>query len=111
MADKGFTISAFVAKRQSFRGIKNQFSTAEVFQTQEIAQLCFHAERSIERVKNFHIVEGVLPLSIAPLSTKTCWWLTNLDVLLVQDDIDDLSFKSAVQISRFFPCLPSKILP
>ncbi|CAG2252741.1 unnamed protein product [Mytilus edulis] len=77
MADKGFTISAFVAKRQCafnnippFRGIKNQFSTAEVFQTQEIAQLCFHAERSIERVKNFHIVEGVLPLSIAPLSTK-----------------------------------------
>ncbi|XP_071123749.1 uncharacterized protein [Mytilus edulis] len=90
MADKGFTISDLVAKRQcalnipSFRGIKDKFSTAEVFQTQEIVQLRIHVERSIERDKNFHIPE---------LSTKifqTCCWLTNLDVLLVQNDINDL---------------------
>ncbi|CAC5415472.1 unnamed protein product [Mytilus coruscus] len=99
MADKGFTISDLLAKRQCalnippFRGIKDQFTTEEVFQTQEIAQLRIHVERSIGRVKNFHILEGVLPLSIAPLSTKifqTCCWLTNLDVPLVQDDINDL---------------------
>ncbi|XP_076071975.1 uncharacterized protein LOC143043658 [Mytilus galloprovincialis] len=99
MADKGFTINDLLVKRQCalnippFRGIKDQFTTDEVFQTQEIAQLRIHVERSIGRVKNFHILEGVLPLSIAPLSTKifqTCCWLTNLDVPLVQDDINDL---------------------
>ncbi|XP_076082648.1 uncharacterized protein LOC143053756 [Mytilus galloprovincialis] len=99
MADKGFTINDLHVKRQCalnippFRGIKDQFTTDEVFQTQEIAQLRIHVERSIGRVKNFHILEGVLPLSIAPLSTKIfqrCCWLTNLNVPLVQDDINDL---------------------
>lgn len=104
MADKGFTISDLLEKRHCklnippFRGIKDQFTTEEVFQTQEIAKLRIHVERSIGRVKNFHILEGVLPLTIAPLSTKifqTCCWLTNLDVPLVQNDKTDVESNSA----------------
>ncbi|XP_021373733.1 uncharacterized protein LOC110463446 [Mizuhopecten yessoensis] len=94
MADKGFTIGDLLEKRQCylnippFRGNSNQFSTTEVFQTQEIAQLRIHVERSIGRVKNFHILEGVLPLSLAPLASKivqVCCWLTNFDTPLVED--------------------------
>ncbi|CAC5355706.1 unnamed protein product [Mytilus coruscus] len=99
MADKGFTITDLLEKRQyalkfpQFRGVQDRFTTEELFQTQEIAQLCIHVERRIGRAKNFHILEGVLPLSIAPVSTKifqTCCWLTNLNVPLVQDDKSDL---------------------
>lgn len=67
-------------------GNANQFSTDDVYRTQEIAQLRIHVERSIGRVKNFHVLEGVVPLSIVPLINKifqVCCWLTNLDLPLV----------------------------
>ena len=92
MADKGFTIKDLLEKKgctlniPPFRGSKAQFTTDEVFETQEIAQLRIHVERNIGRVKNFHIFDGVLPLSLAPLATQlfqVACWLTNLDVPLV----------------------------
>ncbi|XP_061178177.1 uncharacterized protein LOC133186841 [Saccostrea echinata] len=92
MADKGFTIADLLEKRQCslnippFRGTSNQFSTDEVFKTQEIAQLRIHVERSIGRVKNFHVLEGVIPLTMVHFITKifqVCCWLTNLDYPLV----------------------------
>ena len=94
MADKGFPIGDLLEKRgctlniPPFRGSANQFSTEEVFKTQEIAQLRIHVERCIGRVKGFHIFDGILPLSLAPLSDKifqVCCWLTNFDVPLVED--------------------------
>ncbi|XP_078331887.1 uncharacterized protein LOC144625315 [Crassostrea virginica] len=92
MADKGFTIADLLEKQQCFlnippfRGSANQFSTDDIYRTQEIAQLRIHVERSIGRVKNFHILEGVVPLSIVPLISKifqVCCWLTNFDYPLV----------------------------
>ena len=92
MADKGFTISNLLKDRKChlnippFRGSNEQFSTEDVYRTQEIAQLRIHVERSIGRIKNFHIFDGTLPLSIAPLASKifqVCSWLTNLDIPLV----------------------------
>lgn len=92
MADKGFTIADLLEKKQCFlnippfRGNANQFSTDDVYRTQEIAQLRIHVERSIGRIKNFHVLEGVVPLSIVPLINKifqVCCWLTNLDCPLV----------------------------
>lgn len=67
-------------------GSAAQFSTNQVFETQEIAELRIHVERSIGRVKNFHIFDGVLPLSLAPLASKlfrVACWLSNFDVQLV----------------------------
>ena len=58
----------------------------DVFKTQGIAQLRIHVERSIGRVKNFHILEGVIPITKLPLISKifqVCCWLTNLDIPLV----------------------------
>lgn len=92
MADKGFTIKDVLEKKKCklnippFRGSSPQFTTDQIFETQEVASLRIHVERSIGRVKNFHILDGVLPLTLSPLVTKifqvTCW-LTNIDVPLV----------------------------
>lgn len=93
MADKGFTIKDLLEKKKCtlnippFKGITAQFTTEQVFETQDIAKLRIHVERSIGRVKNFHILDGVMPLSIAPQSTqifKVCCWLTNFDEPLVK---------------------------
>lgn len=46
------------------------FSVDNVYWTQEIAQLRKHVERSTGRLKHFHILEGVVPLSIVPLISK-----------------------------------------
>ena len=75
-----------VSKYSVISGSANQFSTDDIYKTQEIAQLRIHVERSIGRVKNFHILEGVVPLSIVPLISKVfqvCCWLTNFDYPLV----------------------------
>lgn len=76
MADKGFTISDLLKTKgctlniPPFRGNSNQFTTEEVHLTQKIASLRIHVEqRKIGRVKHFHIFDGVLPLSLAPLAT------------------------------------------
>jgi hypothetical protein len=92
MADKGFTIRDVLEQKKCklnippFRGASAQFTTDEVFETQEMASLRIHVERSIGRVKNFHILDGVLPLTLQPMSTKNfqvICWLTNFDVPLV----------------------------
>ena len=91
MADKGFTIRDVLEKKKCklnippFRGASAsaQFTTNE---TQEIASLRIHVERSIGRVKNFHILDGVLLLTLQPISTQffqVICWLTNFDVPLV----------------------------
>ncbi|KAK3088592.1 hypothetical protein FSP39_021029 [Pinctada imbricata] len=94
MADKGFTIKDLLEKKKChlnippFRGQSSQFSTNQVFETQEIAELRIHVERSIGRVKNFHILQGVMPISLAPNATKifqVCCWLSNFDVPLVKN--------------------------
>ena len=95
MADKGFPIKNLLEKRKCnlnippFKGVNPQFTTDQVFETQEIAKLRIHVERSIGRVKNFHILDGILPLTLAPLASKifqVVCWLTNFDVPLVGDE-------------------------
>ncbi|XP_069105937.1 uncharacterized protein [Argopecten irradians] len=94
MADKGFTIADLLKERlctlniPPFKGKSNQFTIKEVFETQEIAQVRIHVERSIGRVKNFHLFDGVLHFSLAPIASKcfqVACWLTNFDVPLVTD--------------------------
>jgi hypothetical protein len=94
MADKGFTIADMLEKKgctlniPPFRSSTSQFSSQDVIKTQEIAKLRIHVERAIGRVKNFHIFDGVLPISLAPLVTQmftVCCWITNLDVPLVEN--------------------------
>lgn len=71
LADKGFDIHDLMAlkgaslyippKRQS---VQDQFTKDECFQTMSIANVRIHVERSIKRVKAWHIFDQVIPLSM-----------------------------------------------
>lgn len=72
MADKSFTIRDILQEKGCTLNIppfytKGQFTVDEIFYTQEIAKVKIHVERSIGRNKCFHIFDGVMPLSLAPL--------------------------------------------
>lgn len=43
--------------------MSDQMSAEDVIATQEIASLRIHVERAINKVKNFLIFDGVIPLS------------------------------------------------
>ena len=67
MADKGFTISdllplGVVLNLPPFLGGDSQMSAEDVIKTQEIASLRIHIERAINKIKNFHIWDKVIPL-------------------------------------------------
>ncbi|XP_052697412.1 uncharacterized protein LOC128175656 [Crassostrea angulata] len=108
MADKGFTIKNMLEKKgctlniPPFRSSSNQFTTQEVLNIQEIAKLRIHVERAICRVKNFHIFDGVLSLSLVPLSSQVfsvCCWITNLDVLLIESKFSSDRIRAFIAIS------------
>jgi len=67
MADKGFTISDLLPLGVSlnlppFLGGSDQMPAEDVVKTQEIASLRIHIERAINKIKNFHIWDRVIPL-------------------------------------------------
>ena len=68
MADKGFTISDLLPLGVSlnlppFLGGSSQMPAENVVKTQEIASLRIHIERAINKIKNFHIWDRVIPHS------------------------------------------------
>ena len=68
MADKGFTIEDVLPLGVSlnippFLGMSDQMPAEDVIKTQEIASLRIHVERAINKIKNFLIFEGVIPIS------------------------------------------------
>ena len=67
MADKGFTMEDLLPLGVSlnippFLGSSSQLPAQDVVRTQEIASLRIHVERAINKIKNFHIWDGVVPL-------------------------------------------------
>ncbi|XP_020905111.2 uncharacterized protein LOC110243363 [Exaiptasia diaphana] len=67
MADKGFTIDDLLPLDVSinlppFLGSADQMPAEDVIKTQEIASLRIHVERAINKIKNFHIFDRVIPL-------------------------------------------------
>ena len=68
MADKGFTIQDILPlgttlNIPSFLGQNAQMSAEDVIHTQQIASVRIHVERAINRIKNYKIWSGVIPLS------------------------------------------------
>lgn len=87
MADKGFTISDLLEpigvglNIPPFLGLRSQQTPSEVIATQEIASERIHVERAINKVKNFHIFNQVIPLSLAGSLNQmwtVCAMLTNM---------------------------------
>ncbi|XP_056313980.1 uncharacterized protein LOC130229290 [Danio aesculapii] len=86
MADKGFLIRDLLADidvslvTPTFLGPSGQLSKEEIAHTQEIARLRIHVERAIRRIKEYHIFDGVLPLSLCGSVNQmwtVCALLTN----------------------------------
>ena len=72
MADKGFLISDLTTSRgihliiPPFKRNEKQFSEREVQKTKDIANSRIHLEREIKRIKNFRILQGIIPITMAP---------------------------------------------
>lgn len=71
MADKGFDIEDLLEplgvklNLPPFLHMQDQMSSDDVASTQQIAAERIHVERAINKVKNFHIFDQVIPLSLA----------------------------------------------
>ena len=90
MADKGFTIQDLLPVGVSlnippFLGSSAQMPAEDVVKTQEIASLRIHVERAINKIKNFHIWDGVVPLSLLGIVNQM--WTVCAHLCNVQDPI------------------------
>ena len=81
MVDKGFTVEDLLPLGVSlnippFWGSKPwKISPQEVVETQSIASLRIHVEREIKNIKNFHILDSIVPF--------TMFWGCKLNVVSV----------------------------
>ena len=85
MADRGFDIEDDIAPLGVHANIPpflrsiQQFDSKDLIITHRIASVCIHVECCMERIKNFHIFDQVLPSSFHKTSTQmfVCAVLTN----------------------------------
>ena len=85
MADKGFQIQDILPLSVGlnippFLGGNSQMSAEDVVRTQQIASLRIHVERAINKIKNFHIWDRVIPLSLVGVVNQmwsVCAFLCN----------------------------------
>ncbi|CAC5410779.1 unnamed protein product [Mytilus coruscus] len=75
MGDKGFLISDMCTPKGIYLIVpptkKNgKLTKHEVEKTRRIANLRIHVERAMERIKNFRIIQGVMPISMSEKVSK-----------------------------------------
>ena len=76
MADKGFDIAEYLIPRgvqlniPPFLRGTDQFSHKQLVENRRIASLRIHVERAMERIKNFHIFDRVLPASLTEIADR-----------------------------------------
>ena len=92
MADRGFDIQDLLVSKKvtlnipPFLSLRKQLTAQEVESTRRIVAVRIHVERAIGRVKEFHILDGILPISLAHVAEDifvTCAYLTNFQTPLV----------------------------
>lgn len=95
MADRGFLIDEYLAKKEvslnipPFMSGKEQLSPKEEQETRKIARVRIHVERAIERVKNFRLLNFVFPNSMASDLNKIwviCCYLVNFTTHPIASD-------------------------
>ena len=84
MADKRFTIQDLLPlgislKLPPFLGGSSQMPAEDVVKTQEIPSLRIHIKRAINKIKNFHIWDKVIPLHQIPLANQR-WAVCAVDI-------------------------------
>lgn len=86
MADRGFDLRELLEARKAtlnippFLGQRQQLTSQEVEETRCIAELRIYVERAIGRVKQFCILNGVVPITLAKHLSNiftVCCYLTN----------------------------------
>jgi hypothetical protein len=76
LADRGFNIDDLCTEKEvslvipPFRQGKEAFSNEELLKTKLIARARVHVERFNERIKNFKLLQGVIPLNLMPLFSQ-----------------------------------------
>ena len=93
MADKGFQIADILPlgvklNIPPFLGENTQMSAEDVVQTQQIAGLRIHVERAINKIKNFLIWKGEIPLclfSVVNQMWSVCAFLCNTQDPLISE--------------------------
>jgi hypothetical protein len=94
MADRGFDIADILPPGVNlnlppFKGTREQLTASEVEETARIAAVRIHVERAIGRIKNYHILDGTLPISLGHVADQifsVCSYLTHfLPPLLTPD--------------------------
>ena len=95
MADRDFDIGDILSSKgitiniPPFLGGRKQLSGREVEHTRRITALRIHVERAIGRMKQYRLIQGVLPLSLADLANdivRVCAYLTNFLPPIVSHD-------------------------
>jgi len=92
LADKGFTIGDLLAKRGAYLDIpdfllQKQFTKDQIDHTKRLAEVRIYVEQAIGRVKCFHILDPVIPLSLnksIEAIFRVCCFLANLNKPLVR---------------------------
>ena len=121
MADKGFDIEDLLRSKQvslnlpPFLQSQTQFSAQDVLQTKTIAKVRIHVERAIRRIKEFHLFDSDISLSILgsvnQLYTVACL-LTNFQGALIKDKQNQVNlFPSGLVINPKCPwlgCTPDR---
>ena len=75
MADKGFLIQDELASVgasltiPAFLSGRKQFSKEDATKNKKVACLRVHVERCMERIKNWHILDCRIPVSLAPVAS------------------------------------------
>ncbi|CAC5419576.1 unnamed protein product [Mytilus coruscus] len=83
MADKGFVLNkvldgtGITVNTPPFLMSHGQFSRQEVEETQTIAKLRIHIERHIRRVKEYHLFDSIIPLSMVG-TINQLWTVANM---------------------------------
>ena len=69
MADRGFNIRDLLLNKYAYLNLPafsdgRQLSTNAVGHSRKVASVRIHVERAMERLKNFNIINGIIPLSL-----------------------------------------------
>ena len=92
MADRGFQIKEELMLKFCSLSVppgarvKSQMTMAGCKKTKDVANLRIHVERAINRIKFFHILKKILPITMlhhADDIVETCTALCNLKPLLI----------------------------